>query len=263
MSSLDSLIQAPNGTKLWLLDLGYIDLTEPFLLRYALSNASRELVFISALIEHPSAGLILFDTGSSRADKHLQKNYDPSQELDAAIASTGNSITDVRTVVVSHMHADHAGGLDHFRNNTDVEIYIHETELKHAFHAAATTNDMVDVYNPAYHTFDLNWRTFAGDKFELAQGITLHHAPGHTPGLSVMQVNLQDSGTWIFTSDQYHVHENFEENRPQGYLLRDDEAWKRSNQMIHGLQKRTGANLVFGHDKGVFNGYFNSQVPYA
>ncbi|RAQ93887.1 metallo-beta-lactamase superfamily protein [Stemphylium lycopersici] len=190
MPHLDNLIQTPE-----LLDLGYIDLPEPFLLRYASSNATRELVFVAALIEHPSTGLILFDTGSSRADKHLQKTYQPSQELDAAISATGNSIEDVRVVIISHMHADHAGGLDHFRNNTDVDIYIHEMELKHSFHAAATSNDMVDTYNPAYHTFDLNWQTFAGEKLELVQGITLYHAPGHTPGLVVMQVNLPNSGT--------------------------------------------------------------------
>ena len=215
------------------------------------------------MIAHPSAGLILFDAGSSKAEKHLQKNYEPSQELEAAIASTGNSITDVRIVIISHLHSDHAGGLDNFRNNAEVEIYVHETELKHAFHSAATSNDLVDVYNPAYHTFDLNWRTFAGDKFELAEGVTLHHAPGHTPGLSIMQVNLENSGSWIFTSDQYHISENFDRSRPQGYLLRDDDAWRKSDQMIHGLQKRTGSRLVFGHDRDIFDKYYSTQAVYT
>lgn len=52
-----------------------------------------------------------------------------------------------------------------------------------------------------------------------------------------MQVNLRESGTWIFTTDQYHVHENFEADTPQGWLARDHDDWVRSHQMIKGLQK--------------------------
>ncbi|KAL9088571.1 MAG: hypothetical protein Q9165_006091 [Trypethelium subeluteriae] len=86
---------------------------------------------------------------------------------------------------------------------------------------------------PHYLTFDLNWQTFHGDFLEIAPGLNLRHAPGHTPGLCILQVNLSESGTWIFTSDMYHVHENYEDNHPQGWLARDHDDWVRSNQMIH------------------------------
>jgi hypothetical protein len=62
-----------------------------------------------------------------------------------------------------------------------------------------------------------------------------------------MQVNLKNSGTWIFTSDQYHVKENFEDDVPQGWLARDHAAWVRSHQMIKSLKKRTGGKVVLGH----------------
>lgn len=52
-----------------------------------------------------------------------------------------------------------------------------------------------------------------------------------------MQVNLKESGTWIFTIDQYHVHENWESGIPQGWLARDHDDWVESDQMIKALQK--------------------------
>ena len=53
-----------------------------------------------------------------------------------------------------------------------------------------------------------NWKTFDERTFDFCQGITLHHLPGHTDGLIGMQLNLQDSGTYLFISDHCHVIEN-------------------------------------------------------
>lgn len=93
------------------------------------------------------------------------------------------------------------------------------------------------VYLPKDLDFDLNWKVFYGDFLEIAPGINLRHSPGHTPGLCIMQVNLRDSGTWIFTTDQYHVIQNYEADAPQGWLARDHDDWIRSHQMIKALQK--------------------------
>ncbi|GMF68210.1 unnamed protein product [Aspergillus oryzae] len=38
---------------------------------------------------------------------------------------------------MGHLHLDHAGGLEHFLN-TDVPIYVHEEEFKHACWGAGT-----------------------------------------------------------------------------------------------------------------------------
>ncbi|EOD46037.1 putative metallo-beta-lactamase superfamily protein [Neofusicoccum parvum] len=277
-TSLDTLIQAPEGTKLWLLHLGDMEADEGWFKRgggttlasnpRALSER-RELVVISALIEHPTEGLILFETGSGKNhpenwgaplnDIFAQVNYHPDQELDAQIARTGHKISDVKAVIMGHLHLDHAGGLDYFRG-TDVPIYVHEQELKHAFYSVANKSDL-GVYLPQNLGFDLNWKGFHGDFLEIAQGLTIRHSPGHTPGLCILQVNLKDSGTWIFTTDQYHVYENFEADHPQGWLARDHDDWVRSHQMIRMLAKRTNAKLVFGHCKDTFNKY--KQAPHA
>ena len=226
---------------------------------------------VSVLIEHPTEGLILFETGAGKDypevwgaplnDVFARVDYQKEQELDAQIAMTGHNIKDVKAVIMGHLHLDHAGGLEHFVG-TDVPIYVHETELKHAFYSVATGSDL-GVYLPGYLKFDMNWQTFSGDFLELAPGINIRHSPGHTPGLCIMQVNMPESGTWIFTTDQYHVHENYESSHPQGWLARDHDDWVRSNQMIHMLAKRTNAKVIFGHDKECLDAFKTAPHAYT
>jgi glyoxylase-like metal-dependent hydrolase (beta-lactamase superfamily II) len=245
---------------------------------------------ISALISHPTEGLVLFETGAGKDypevwgpqlnDIFAREGYIEDQELDAAIQKTGNDIKDVKAVIMGHLHLDHAGGLEYFRG-TDVPIYTHELELKNAFYSVATKTDigkpaspenleliitddtMPGVYMPTYLQFDLNWKPFHGDGFELAQGLIVRHCPGHTPGLSILQTNLKDSGTWIFTTDQYIVRENYESLANQGWFTRDHASWSRSNQMVQSLQKLTDAKLIFGHDREVLFHYKTAPEFYT
>lgn len=134
---------------------------------------------------------------------------------------------------------------------TNSRVYVHEAEFKHACWCVATGADL-GVYLADYMNLTkLNWQTFTDDHLDFAQGITLHHAPGHTPGLCVMQVNLEKDGTFIFTTDQYHVKENHEAKHPQGWLARDHDSWVRSSTMISRLQRLFKATLMYGHDKDV------------
>lgn len=50
------------------------------------------------------------------------------------------------------------------------------------------------------HYLDLNfkWRTISESEAEIFQGITMVHLPGHTPGLTGLQVNLDRDGVFCF-----------------------------------------------------------------
>jgi glyoxylase-like metal-dependent hydrolase (beta-lactamase superfamily II) len=219
------------------------------------ANKRRRLIMMSFLIFHPTEGLILYETGGGDnypeivgppiQDVFSRVDYTSDKDLSAQIALTGHSISDIKMVIIGHLHLDHAGGLEYFKG-TNIPVYVHELELKYAFYSVATKSD-IGCYLPHYLTFDINWVPFHGSYCEIAPGLNLHHAPGHTPGLSILQVNLRNSGTWIFTSDQYHVRENFEDDVPQGWLARDHEAWIRTHQMVKGLKRRTGGKVVLGH----------------
>lgn len=151
---------------------------------------------------------------------------------------------------MGHLHLDHAGGLEHFVG-TDVPIYVHEEEFKHACWAVATGADL-GVYLGHYMLLEkLNWSTFTESHLDLFQGIILHHAPGHTPGLCMMQINLEHDGAFIWTTDQFHVVENYELGHPQGGLARDHTQWYRSLNLTRRLQRLYNAKLIFGYDKDV------------
>ena|ERR1700709_858609 len=123
----------PTGSKLWILNLGYLDCDESNLLAGANSmspsapaqkHTRRHCVMICILIYYPSVGLILYDTGSP---EDLIKHWDSADlectpriwnkaenGLPEAIAATGNKIQDVKLIIISHLHMDHCGGLEHF-----------------------------------------------------------------------------------------------------------------------------------------------------
>lgn len=87
---------------------------------------------IALLVYHPQEGLFLFDCGSC---EDVIKNWNPrsvecspriwvkeEHGLPAAIRATGNDIRDVKAVVLSHLHMDHAGGLEHFMNTGRIPL---------------------------------------------------------------------------------------------------------------------------------------------
>ncbi|PYH81920.1 metallo-beta-lactamase superfamily protein [Aspergillus uvarum CBS 121591] len=264
-----SQLNCPSGTRLHILNLGTLQADEGFLIRGANTSLvsetnpvskRRDLMAIAVLIDHPDAGLLLFETGCAEnietqwgrpmTDVFPRTEYKEEHKLPKAIKKAGYNIKDIKGVIFGHLHIDHAGGLEHFRG-TDVPIYVHELEFKHACWAVATGADR-GVYLADYLSLSsLNWQTFHESSTDLFQGITLHHAPGHTPGLCIMQVNLERDGTIICTTDQYHVRENHLEKMPQGWLAREHNDWVRSSAMVNRLQRLFNARLLYGHDKEV------------
>lgn len=254
--------------KLYPLDLGNLEYDEGFPLAGAGASTRsepeprsprRRVAIIGSLIVHPTAGPILFDTGAAPNASELWAppllelfhivHYGDENRLDAAVGAAGIGLEDVRAVVLSHLHLDHAGGLEFFRGR-DVPIYVHGDELKHAFYSVATGEDF-GPYIPHYLDFSFNWRPLDGDRIELFEGFTLHRLPGHTPALLGLQLDLANAGTFFLTSDQFHLRDNYEQGRPLGWLLRDFSAWHQSNRYVRHLVERTDARLIFGHDADV------------
>jgi glyoxylase-like metal-dependent hydrolase (beta-lactamase superfamily II) len=257
------------GTKISLLDLGRIDCDEGFLIRgcgtATYSNPQepshvRRVAVIAAVVDHPDFGPILFETGcaqNAREDwpppawEAFPINvYEEEHHLDKALEAAGYGIDDIQAVVMGHLHLDHAGGLEHFRGK-NTPIYAHELEIKEHYYAVATKED-IGAYVPGDLNWQLNWQAVAREEFELAPGITLRHMPGHTPGLMTMQAETINSGSFIFTSDLFHVKDPFYQTElTQGWLQRNSYDWHRSAKWIRHLQKNRNATMVFGHDAEV------------
>jgi N-acyl homoserine lactone hydrolase len=174
---------------------------------------TEHLPILCWLIEHPE-GLILVDTGETA--RVAQPGYSPRwhpyfrlavlewveehQEAGPALRRLGYDPADVRWVLMTHLHTDHAGGLGHFPNS---EIIVSRTEIEHASGTLGKLRGYLphrwppwfrprridipaDAFGPFSHSLAL---TEAGD-------VHLLSTPGHTPGH--MSVVLEEDERLLF-----------------------------------------------------------------
>lgn len=67
-----------------------------------------------------------------------------------------------------------------------------------------------------------------------------------------MEIALRESGHVIMTGDLFHVKENWEDGRPQGFLCRDWAAWHRSLEFVRHLVSTRKGRILLGHEMGYF-----------
>ena len=156
------------------------------------------------LIEHPE-GLIVVDTGeTARATQpgyfpwwqptfrlSVRENVQPEEEIGPQLQRLGFAPRDVRWVVMTHLHTDHAGGLHHFPN---ADILVTRNEYALATNRWAKLRGYVPNRWPSW--FAPRFVEFADaavgpfpTSHTLTQAGDVHliPTPGHTAGhLSVM-----------------------------------------------------------------------------
>ena len=165
------------------------------------------------LVEHP-AGLTLIDTGvGNKENTKFLDIYGIEASVDghltmlhAALAKAGYSAADVRVVINSHLHFDHAGGNTMIgADGGVVPTFPNARYLVHAgeMHYATHTNERT-----AASYFTRNWDALAASgqlelvesDVELLPGIRMRATPGHTPHHQSIMVQGGDE-TAIFLAD--------------------------------------------------------------
>jgi N-acyl homoserine lactone hydrolase len=222
-------------------------------------NPNMEIVdaaVYNLVIDHPE-GTILWDTGSHHeaGDGHWPPglyNAFPAVDadehrLDDDLAEAGYEIDDIDYVIQTHLHMDHAGGLEFFAG-TETPVFVHEEELKYAYFSAKTGEGSAGyVIDDFDH--DLNWEVVYRDGVSYFEDIEFLHLPGHTPGLLGLKVELDGVGPLVFTSDLVDGRENYERTHPMGPgLIWDRQQWFDSVRRVKDIERQTGARVIFGHD---------------
>jgi N-acyl homoserine lactone hydrolase len=225
---------------------------------------------VAFLLEHPSAGPVLIDTGlhpsvavkpaaslgrlGTLAFRDLQ--MDAGQALPAQLREREIEPSAVRTVVMTHMHIDHASGISEFPDATFV--------LSRAEWDAATSQGQTHGYVTRQfdHAFDYRLLDFeaSGERgpasfsgfarsFDLFGdgSVRLVYTPGHT--LGHMSVVVRTAGGEVLVAgDAIYVRRNLADTHLP-HRTEDDHLYRRSlREMQQYVRETPDAVVIPGHD---------------
>lgn len=258
--------------KFYILDNGWETLDKSFFIAGANSgvdsnrNPTNEWIDIpiQAYLVETDAGYILFDTGCDPDWKENWPAFIPEQSpyfvteeqlLLNRLAQLGVSPDDIRYVVISHLHVDHAGNLHHFKN---AEVFVNEDEFLQTLKAYVTGRDL-DVHVPSdiekIIAAKLNWHLLPNDtkEYHLTDGVTLlNFGSGHSFGMVGMRVDLPKTGRLLIVADAIYCKENVEPEIKVPGILYDSLGYKRTAKYILDYARETGSKILYGHDMAQF-----------
>jgi N-acyl homoserine lactone hydrolase len=199
-------------------------------------------------------GNVLFDTGV-----HPQMGTDPEARLGPAAASfevlmtpqdgiegrlamIGLTPSDIDLVVQSHLHFDHAGGLQWL---THAPVLVQREELSFAREPPVYQRL---IYVPADFEHDLDWRELDGDHDIFGDGrLVAVSTPGHTRGHQSLMVRLDSGQTVILLADATYLVEKMRERALPAVLWSPD-AMVASWERIEALEREHDALLLATHE---------------
>ena len=171
------------------------------------------LPILAWLVEHPE-GLIVVDTGeTARAAESghftwwnpyfrlgVRVSVQPEEEIGPQLRRLGHDPNDVRWVVLTHLHTDHAGGLPHFPRS---EILVSAVELARAAGTLGKARGYLpqhwpDWFAPTAVEFDNTpFGPFdASRPLTRSRDVVLLPTPGHTRGH--LSVAVRREGGLVF-----------------------------------------------------------------
>jgi len=172
----------------------------------------------------------------------------------AGLALLGIDTSQVHDVIITHLHYDHVGNFDLFKN---ARFHLQDREMAFAtgrfmkhkpFCAPMEVEHVVGMVRQVYAG---RVEFHDGDEV-LSPGLSVHHIGGHTAGLQVVRIHTR-RGWVVLASDASHLYANMERNNPYPIVFRED-------QMLEGyrtLQRLASSSdhIIPGHDPEVMERY--------
>lgn len=158
--------------------------------------------------------VILVDTGYD-AEEAALRDRPIRQDPVASLAPLGLSPADITSVIVTHLHYDHAGGLHLFPNAT---LHMQTAEMAYAT-GPCMCHDTLRMPFTAGHICEAVKRLYSGKVVfhdgdaQVADGVTVHCIGGHSRGLQAVRVRTE-AGWLVLASDAAHYYENVFARKP-------------------------------------------------
>ena len=221
------------------------------------------LPILAWAIEH-SEGLIVVDTGETAGTSEpgyfprwhpyfrtgLREWVAPEVEVGPQLDRLGLSPREVRWVVMTHLHTDHAGGLHHF---PDSEILVSRVELDNASGRMGRVRGYLNNRFPEW--FDPRGIDFPAEpvgpfpeSFTLtaAGDVRLVPVPGHTAGQ--LAVVVEDGGCSIFFAGDSSYTEDLMLSGAVDGIAPDEAAARRTLERIRTYAGETPTVYLPSHD---------------
>ena len=151
---------------------------------------------------------ILVDTGFSE-QRAQERGRDFQRCPTEGLRVLGVEAEDVDTVIITHLHYDHAGNLNLFPN---AEFILQDEEMRFAT-GRYMRHDLIRVPFALSDVLEMVSQNYAGrvrfvdGAHDLTDGVRLHHVPGHSPGLQAVTVDTR-RGRLCLASDTVHFFDN-------------------------------------------------------
>ncbi|MEA2428762.1 MAG: N-acyl homoserine lactone hydrolase [Thermoleophilaceae bacterium] len=222
---------------------------------------------ISFMVEHPSAGVILIDTGlhpSVAIDpkKNLGRaaslllpgvRMKPEDAVSAQLRARGIDHGDVKLVIMTHLHFDHASAISEFPEATFV---VTSSE----WHAATQPRGWQHGYRSQQfdHAFDYrlldfdarevdSYETFGRSIDLLGDGsVRAVYTPGHTDGHMSVILRLS-GGEALVAGDAIYTRGSLERGA-MPFRAEDEHVFRRSLKEIQLYNETRDALIIPGHD---------------
>jgi glyoxylase-like metal-dependent hydrolase (beta-lactamase superfamily II) len=220
------------------------------------------------LIRHPTAGPFLVDTGlhpsvSAKPSanlgrilaRYVRPRLEPGHDLPAQLRERGIEARDIRLVVMTHLHYDHASGMAEFPGAAFI-LTDHEWEA-----ATSDRRPLLRAYRPPQYDYAFDYRTVSyetgpitsyssfGQTFDLFGdgSVRLVSTPGHSAGHQSVLARLRDrdlliAGDLVYTRGQL-------EGRAEQPNPVDPHTLRRSLQELRLFHRQyPDAVIIPGHD---------------
>ena len=251
--SADSSVPKKPGYEVYAISYGIIpDFPVSSLVAGADKSRKLDIQMMVWLLKGPGGQNILIDSGFYRDKFFKQWKVRDYIKPSEALAKVGLKPDDITDVIITHMHWDHAGGMDLFPKAI---IWIQKDEFAYYTGEAwqqKNTHGGIDAED-ALAIVRLNTegrvRLVGGDDQEPIEGVRVYTGGRHTYASQYVGVETK-SGTVVIASDNLYLYENLEKHAPIAQTLDAASNLKAQERM---KQLAGKAELIVpGHDPAVF-----------